>query len=99
MQIVIDIPESLYKQFTVDHEYYEEDGESLMVAVKRGVLLPDHGRLIDANEVLGEMAEEQQELKQELSHESGRIWEASILMQMVADAPTVIDLEGEDDED
>lgn len=53
MQIVIDIPENIYKQFNVDCIYYPDDGKDLCVAVVKGTPLPKgHGRLIDADAII-----------------------------------------------
>lgn len=52
MEIVIKIPEELYKQITVEKEYFLEDGENLCTAVANGTPLPKgHGDLKDANEL------------------------------------------------
>lgn len=55
MEIVIKIPEELYKQITVEKEYFLEDGESLCTAVANGTPLPKgHGRLIDEEQIPGD---------------------------------------------
>ena len=52
MEIVIKIPEELYKQITVEKLYFLEDGENLCTAVENGTPLPKgHGDLKDANEL------------------------------------------------
>ena len=52
MQIVIDIPEELYKH-TQEYEsggFSQENDSKLFMAIKKGTLLPKgHGRLIDAD--------------------------------------------------
>jgi len=53
MEIVIKIPEELYKQITVEKLYFLEDGENLCTAVENGTpLSKGHGNLIDENELL-----------------------------------------------
>jgi len=52
MEIVIKIPEELYKQITVEKEYFLENGENLCTAVENGTpLSKGHGDLKDANEL------------------------------------------------
>lgn len=55
MEIVIKIPEKLYKQITVEKKYFLEDGENLCTAVANGTPLPKgHGRLIDEEQIPGD---------------------------------------------
>lgn len=52
VELVIKIPEKLYKQITVEKNYFLEDGENLCTAVENGTPLPKgHGDLKDANEL------------------------------------------------
>ena len=54
MQIVIDIPEELYKECQGDI-YYPDTGGELWEAVKNGTQLPkSHGRLIDVKQIVTE---------------------------------------------
>lgn len=55
MEIVIKIPEELYKQITVEKNYFLEDGEKLCTAVENSTPLPKgHGRLIDEEQIPGD---------------------------------------------
>ena len=52
MQIVIDIPEEVYKDTIEFRTLFDEYMEDIRNAVKNGVLLPKgHGRLIDADDI------------------------------------------------
>ena len=49
MQIVIDIPEEAYKQIMEFGFLENTHGKICYKAIKNGTVLPEHGRLIDAD--------------------------------------------------
>jgi hypothetical protein len=52
MQIVIDIPEEIYKDIVKNGFIYDEDNEIVTHVIKNGIPLPKgHGKLIDADAV------------------------------------------------
>ena len=56
MQIVIDIPEEVYKQIKDSSTIFRDDEKICYEAVQNGTPLPKgHGRLIDADETLKAM--------------------------------------------
>lgn len=58
-QIVIELSDELYKEIaSEDAVYYPDDGGVVWQAVKEGTVLPDnHGRLIDANDLMAKMVD------------------------------------------
>ena len=50
MQIVIDIPEDIYKSRD-DEDYIRMCAEEISTAFRNGTVLPEHGRLIDADAI------------------------------------------------
>ena len=86
MEIVIKIPEELYKQITVEKLYFLEDGENLCTAVENGTPLPKgHGRLIDGDA---------------FGKELHRYTEApyQYALKVFNDAPTIIEADKESEE-
>ena len=58
MQIVIDIPEDSYERVMNPDKFYRDiDGEKIRWAVYKGTVLPEHGRLIDADALFNEFCE------------------------------------------
>ena len=49
MQIVIDIPEDVYND--IKNGYYTDNMRKMGIAIGNGTVLPEHGRLIDADAV------------------------------------------------
>ena len=88
MEIVIKIPEELYKQITVEKLYFLEDGENLCTAVENGTPLPKvHGRLIDGD-------------KLELDTEWDDYYDGftSYSEMQIKEAPTIIEADKESEE-
>lgn len=58
-QIVIELSDELYKEIASEYAvYYPDDGGVVWQAVKEGTVLPDnHGRLIDANDLMAKMVD------------------------------------------
>jgi len=88
MEIVIKIPEELYKQITVEKLYFLEDGENLCTAVENGTpLSKGHGRLIDGD-------------KLELDTEWDDYYDGftSYSEMQIKEAPTIIEADKESEE-
>lgn len=87
MQIVIDIPDRIYK-IVQNRTLNIMDAEILETAVKNGIPLPKgHGRLIDADEIISEATER---MKYPSNHE----YMECVIAHMNL-APTIIEAERE----
>ena len=92
MEIVIKIPKELYKQITVEKEYFLEDGENLCTAVANGTPLPKgHGRLIDVGQCDREL------FYQQCGSENSLITVKSAF-NMLMSLPTIIEADTENEE-
>ena len=83
MQVVIDIPEDLYKW--IKDEYDNPNGEVAYSAIEKGTVLPEgHGDLIDRDE-----------LKKHKYHDSDR-YENAVAVAQIDWAPAVIPADKEE---
>ncbi len=103
MKVVIDIPEHIHDAIMDAKKHRDEvfSGgtylQKLVKGVEEGTVLPpDHGPLIDADEVMKQIEEEQHNLMLKQPYEYGRIWEASSISHMVMNLQPVIPAESED---
>ena len=78
MQIVIDIPKHIYVATINAHRVIEADSEYVAIAIKQGVVLPEHGRLIDADE-----------LKSHKYHDK-KACENAVAVYYIDNAPTIL---------
>ena len=102
MHVVIDIPDHIYDAI-MDAKKHRDQAfggrtylQMLVKGVEEGTVLPpDHGPLIDADEVMKQIEEEQHNLMLKQPYEYGRIWEASSISHIVMNSQPVIPAERE----
>lgn len=107
MQIVIEIPESLYN--AINQDIYINGMRSgktilqkLVNAIANGTVLPEHGRLIDADEleelfreVISHLAKEQSiHIQGALEH---MVRASAMTIEMITDAPTILEAWGNEE--
>ena len=100
MKIIIDIPEEAYKQIMEFGFLENTHGKICYKAIKNGTVLPKHGRLIDADEVLKDI----DDLRKSPWYNDKRgngfeylIHEAVDMVQdlCILDAPTILEADDE----
>ena len=90
MQIVIDIPEKVYKSIQ-DNDYCGISNADMYNAVKNGIPIPKgHGRLIDANELYGDFIDGTEGY-------DCQTWNRIEIGDIIEDAPTIIEADTESD--
>ena len=89
MQIVIDIPEEAYKQIMEFGFLENTHGKICYKAIKNGTVLPEHGRLIDIDNIQEIQLEDSLTL---LTHKKGDEVDWHI------DAPTILEATKESEE-
>lgn len=101
MKLIIDIPEKVYAYIQSEWEEYDFDSviNHSLNGIKRGTLLPkNHGRLIDADELIQDIIDDNQLCI--FNSGSERIIHDKMVdfaVDRIADAPTII--EGSDSND
>ena len=90
MQIVIDVPEEIYKWVNDVNKFYIEYGLSDFIdLVKNGTPLPKgHGRLIDADELYGDFIDGTEGY-------DCQTWNRIEIGDVIENAPTIVEAEGE----
>ena len=96
MQIVIDIPDRIYKMINAKYWLGSIDTDVINKAIKNGTPLPKgHGRLIDADALEKSMIEREERLGDEQA-----IWESSAVSVALDNfAKTIIEADREVDND
>ena len=92
MQIVIDIPESIYDTIQSDEMISREQLAVLQMHILNGTPLPKgHGRLIDADDLLGEFRDGTEDY--DFAH-----WTRFDIANIIDNAPTIVEADRGDEE-
>ena len=96
MQIVITLKDTTHKAITTLNTISEHLQDEVVRAIKNGTTLPKgHGRLIDADELLGQLILHSYSVDFCISHHIENSVCLDIAKIHIADAPTIIDADKE----
>ncbi len=89
IELVIKIPEKLYKHIKNDNEYYLEDGEELYTIVKNGTPLPKwHGVLKDVTNLMRGLYTDMQTIEETFTS-------SDVYKMIDEECPTIIEADKE----